>query len=36
MSSWQKLEVKERLSILTEVSEMLKIPVEDAIRRIGG
>ncbi len=33
MSSWQKLELKERLAILTSVSEKTGIPVEDAIEK---
>lgn len=33
MSSWQKLELKERLAILTTVSEKTGIPVENAIEK---
>lgn len=33
MSSWQRLELKERLAILTSVSEKTGIPVENAIEK---
>lgn len=34
MSSWQKLDLKERLAVLTNVSEKTGIPLENAIENI--